>query len=221
MPPLRRHQVAYLCADGWRDVLDREWDADARACLSIWAQRNLPLVVTRQRVPRDGADAPVSLGLSAPAAFDRRLLALQVAPSRISWFREFPRIDEALSLVPPRARPRIDALGRELAELGVKAHAYGSLGWQFLTGMTYLHRRSDLDVWLAVDDAGHADAAARAMQRHAPADPRLDGELLFVDGAAVAWREWLAWREGACRALLVKRLDGAAIEASFQEQVAA
>jgi hypothetical protein len=38
--------------------------------------------------------------------------------------------------------------------------------------------------------------------------PRLDGELLWPDGAAVAWREWAAWRAGQVGALLVRRIDG-------------
>jgi phosphoribosyl-dephospho-CoA transferase len=40
---------------------------------------------------------------------------------------------------------------------------------------------------------------------------RLDGELVFPDGAAVAWREWHACRGGRTRRLLVKRLDGATL----------
>ena len=43
------------------------------------------------------------------------------------------------------------------------------------------------------------------------AEPRLDGELRFPDGAAVAWREWEAWRAGRSRAVLVKRLDGCSL----------
>lgn len=216
MPPLRRHQLAHLSAAGWQEVLAHDWDEELRSCLMVWAQHNLPLVVTRQRVPREGEDAPISLGLCTPALWHRRLLALQVRPSRISWFREFPLLAEALHELPRRARPSLEALGRALAALGVKAHAYGSAGWQALTGMKYLHAHSDIDLWLAVDDADQADATARALLRHAPREPRLDGELLFTDGSAVAWREWLAWRDGACRSLLVKRLDGVAIEGSAQ-----
>jgi phosphoribosyl-dephospho-CoA transferase len=56
-----------------------------------------------------------------------------------------------------------------------------------------------------------ADAAA-ALLRSFPCElPRLDGELVFDDGAAVAWREWLAWRAGRALALLVKRIDGSSL----------
>jgi hypothetical protein len=42
--------------------------------------------------------------------------------------------------------------------------------------------------------------------------PRLDGEMLFPDGAAIAWREWVAHREGRTAQVLVKRLRGVAME---------
>lgn len=213
MPPLHRHQLAHLSAAGWREVLERDWDDELRACLALWAERSFPLVVTRQRVPRHAEDAPVSLGLAAPLQWGRRLLALELPPSRIAWFGEFPCLAEALQQLPRRARPGVAALGQALAGLGVSARAYGSVAWQHVTGMRYVHRRSDFDVWLAVEGPEQADAAARAMLQHLPAGaPRLDGELLFLDGSAVAWREWLAWRAGSCRSLLVKRLDGVAIE---------
>jgi len=44
------------------------------------------------------------------------------------------------------------------------------------------------------------------------AGPRLDGELVFPDGAAIAWREWVAHREGRAAQVLVKRLRGVALE---------
>lgn len=161
---------------------------------------------------RENDQAPVSLGLSAPTQCNRRRVALQVSPSRIAWFGEFPLLAEAVQQLPRTARPGLEALCRGLTALGVKARAYGSVGWQHMTGLKYLHERSDLDLWLAVGDVGQADAAANVLLRHAPTGPRLDGELVFTDGSAVAWREWLAWRAGTCRSLLVKRLNGASIE---------
>lgn len=214
MPPLRRHLLAFLSTDGWREVLARPWDDQARDCLAHWAALRLPLVVTRQRVPRPTADAPLSLGLSAPERWGRRLLALQLAPAGIAWFEEFPLLQEALPELPRSARAALQDLAAELAGLGVRARAYGSVGWQRVTGLPYLHERSDLDLWLAVDEAEQADAAAAALQRCAPTGLRLDGELMFADGSAVAWREWTAWRHGAYRTLLVKRLHGAALERS-------
>ena len=42
--------------------------------------------------------------------------------------------------------------------------------------------------------------------------PRVDGELVFPRGEAVAWREWLQWRRGEVDSVMVKRLHGVALE---------
>jgi len=192
---LHRHQLALLADAGWQRLLARDWDAQARACLAHWAARRLPMVVTQQRDPE-----LVALGLPAPQRWGRRRIALAVPRAQIAWFDEFP---EASAL--PRLRP----LHRALKSLGITARVYGSQGWRLITGMPdHVRDGSDLDLWLAVEDESQADEAA-ALLAAAPAHgPRLDGELVFPDGSAVAWREWLAWRAGAARHLLIKTLDG-------------
>jgi phosphoribosyl-dephospho-CoA transferase len=269
MPPLRRHQLAHLSAAGWSEVLSRRWDATARECLHHWAQRRLPLVVTRgmdhprsafgglagrarpgtvwplarheqsagtvrvRARPPQGGDTGgpakpdprcllgcvgscdgdiVALGLPAPQAWARRRIALQVPCDTIAWLDEFPRAADVLRLLPAHARRPVHELLEGLASLGVQARVYGSHGWQLISGQRYLHADSDLDLWLTVQDPLQADAAAHRLQSMSLARPRLDGELVFVDGAAVAWREWATWRAGRTRGLLVKRLSGATIE---------
>jgi phosphoribosyl-dephospho-CoA transferase len=208
MPPLRRHQLAYLSAPGWRAVLARDWDAQAREVLRHWAAQGLPLVVTRQHLPRLTREAPVALGLAAPASWGRRAIALQVAPGEIAWLSEFPALGEPFGALPRGLRASLQRLGDGLRRQGLRGRVYGSAGWQQLTGLSYLHERSDLDLWLRVEGAAQADRAAACLQQ-TQIGPRLDGELMFPDGSAVAWREWADWREGRCRQLLVKQIDRA------------
>lgn len=207
--PLRRHQLAHLCADAWTQVLAREWDAEARACLDHWASHRLPLVVTRQAATGDAAG--IALGLPAPTAWGRRRLALQVPRTAIVCFGEFPRAAQVRSLLPRHAQPAWRALTASLAACRAPARVYGSHGWQQLSGLRYLRPGSDVDLWIAVDDAAHADTVASLLQGFAARRPRLDGELVFDDGSAVHWREWLAWRSGQAHGVLVKRLNGAAL----------
>ena len=195
--PLHRYQLARLAHPGWQRVLAREWDPQARECLAHWSAHDLPLVVTRQPAARVGCDA-IALGLAAPGRWGRRRLALTIARGDVRSFSEFPRADEVL---PP-------ALSRALTVEGTVVRVHGSHGWQHLTGLDHVRATSDIDLWIAVDGAAPADAMARRLQSLADAAPRLDGELVFPDGSAVAWREWLAWRDGHAGAVLVKRLDG-------------
>ena len=217
MTPLRRHQLAYLSADGWSAVRAREWDAEACACLRYWDSSRLPLVVTRQL----GDESVVALGLPAPVVWNRRRIALQVPRESVVYFDAFPRAAEVLTLLSREARTPWRALMGALAVLDAPARVYGGYGWQKLTGLRYLHADSDLDLWVAVDDAAHADAVAACLAAFAVPRLRLDGELVFGDGSAVHWREWAAWRAGQARRLLVKRLDGAVLASpGFQAEAA-
>lgn len=211
MPPLRRHQLAYLQEPAWQDVLTQAWDEQARDCLQHWSRNGLPLVVTRQPAPLQ-RDGQVMLGLPAPAAWGRRALSLQLPLSQLGWLDEFPEVSRVLPLLPARARRAVQALAARLAADGLRARAYGSFGWQCVNRLQYVHARSDLDLWLAVEDEAQADLAATHLQAAGTGGLRIDGELMFPDGAAVAWREWAAWRGGRAGGVLVKRLCSVGVE---------
>jgi phosphoribosyl-dephospho-CoA transferase len=208
--PLHRHQLAVLTPAGWHALLARAWDAQARECLSHWSAHRLPLVVTRQpaELVEQGA---IALGLPAPCRWARRRFALQVPYAQVLYFDEFPRAEQVSRQLRHRIRRPWQALCAGLQACGVLARVHGSFGWQQLTGLDHVRSSSDLDLWIAVSDAPQADAVAQLLDAFPDARPRLDGELVFPDGAAVAWREWLAWRAGRARSLLVKRLEGCSL----------
>lgn len=211
MESLRRHRLARLSNEGWATVLDRPWDAQARECLAHWAAHQWPLVVTRQ--PLDaGACGLIAMGLPAPTRWARRRLALQVPRSSVTGFEEFPLLVDVLPLLPLPARVAAGKLQAALADCGATPYVYGSFGWQALSGLDHVRPGSDLDVWVAVDDAAHADAVAARLRCFGAERPRLDGELMFADGTAVAWREWSDWRAARTRSVMVKRLTGTALQ---------
>ncbi|WAC73751.1 malonate decarboxylase holo-[acyl-carrier-protein] synthase [Roseateles sp. SL47] len=207
MVPLHRHQIAWLSDDGWRRVLGRCWEGDAQECVEHWAKRRLPLVVTRQ--PEYLSEGCLALGLSAPARWSRRRLMLQVPRSEVAYFDEFPLLDRIAPQLPGTARASAIALAEALAREGITTRAYGSFGWQAMTGLAYARAGSDLDLWMNVSGTAEADAAVTCLAGWS-GSVRLDGELVFPGEGAVAWREWQAWREGRTRGLLVKRLHGVA-----------
>jgi len=211
MVSLRRHQLARLSESGWTTVLRRPWDSQARDCLSHWATHRLPLVVTRQ--PAEvAADGCMTLGLPSPSRWGRRRLALQVPHSAVLGFDEFPPLAEVQALLPPAARGAVRDLLDGLGACDATARVFGSYGWQAISGLDHVRKDSDLDLSVGVDGAVQADAAAHALQSFDAARPRLDGELLFRDGAAVAWREWIEWRAARAMAVMVKRLHGVSLQ---------
>jgi phosphoribosyl-dephospho-CoA transferase len=207
---LRRHQLVRLTSAGWSTILLRTWDEQARACLTHWATHRLPLVVTRQS-PDAVDDGGIALGLPSPARWDRRRLSLQVPHAAVLRFDEFPRLLEVQRLLPPSGQRPARKLLEALDTCGATARVFGSYGWQAITDLAHVRPESDLDLWVAVDGMKQADAVAHALQSFSATKPQLDGELVFGDGAAVAWREWIEWRAGRARAVMVKRLDGVAL----------
>ena len=219
---LRRHRLAYLHPSAWREITRRGWDPVARECLSHWTDRGLPLVVTRQ----SSADGGIALGVSAPMIWERRRLSLRAPRNAIERLDDFPLAHAALANLPPASRAALERLLPSLDSIGVQARIYGSHGWQLLTNLPYLHPLSDLDLWIGVGDAACADAVATALcaSPSRPDEPRLDGELVWPDGRAVAWREWAAWRSTGMRGpVLAKRFDAVALEeaAAFGASAAA
>lgn len=212
MMPLHRHQIAWLGDGGWRNVLDRDWDAQARSCLAHWAAKRLPLVVTRQA--NRAAEGAIALGLAAPNRWGRRRLALCVPRSDVLYFDEFAQAERLLGLLPVAMRPAWTSVCGKLKAAGLVARVYGSYGWQLLSGLQHVGPGSDIDLWLSVSDLDQADRAVACLESFDSAQLRLDGELVFGDGGAVAWREWSAWRNGRVKALLVKSIDGSALEHS-------
>jgi len=114
--------------------------------------------------------------------------------------------------LPLALRPRWAELNAALGTVGVQPRVHGSYGWQRLTGLRYLLPASDIDLLLAVAGPEAADEAAGLLDAFQWAGPRVDGELIFPDGSAVAWREWMQWRRGAVDRILVKRLHGVVLE---------
>lgn len=229
MKPLRRHGLVWLDEYAWFRVLATAASAsDALQvpstqtldCLSHWAQHCWPLVVTRQDGAPDAGDAAgasvadgvLALGLSAPARCGRHAIAVSASLRGVMRHGAFPRAGELLTALPAAAQAGWARLCERLDRLDVVARVYGSHGWQQLTGLDYVHARSDIDLLVEVSSAAQADQAAALLLAAAAGPLRIDGELAFEDGAAVAWREWLRFRSGQTDRILVKRLTGASLE---------
>lgn len=211
---LQRHQLVRLTSNGWAGVQSGDREPLAQAALAHWAAHDLPLVVTRQCGGDSGGQ--IALGLPAPTCWGRLRLALSVPAAALRDPHGFPAPAAITPLLAPEVRGAWTALAERLATLGVAPQVYGGHGWQAITGLRYLRDGSDLDLWLPVRDAAQADAVAAVLGDAAWRGPRLDGELGFPDGAAVAWREWRQWRAGQVEAVLVKRLDSVRLERDAQ-----
>ncbi len=221
----RRHQLVWLDDEGWQSALapppPARRDLQALDCLRHWARHGLPLVVTRQPSTAaavsagGGVDPPpalLSVGLAAPARWQRLRLALEVPTSAVRRVGVFPSAAAVSAALPAAVHAAWSRLCAGFDRLAITARVYGSHGWQQISGLDHVHDGSDIDLAVAVAGMAQADAAVALLLRCGFETPRIDGELVFDDGAAVAWREWALWRAGEVDRVLVKRLHGAAIE---------
>lgn len=199
MKSLIRNDLVWIDALAWQQIEARDWDVQAREILAHWRSCSLPFVVCRQRV--DVSDHEICLGLPAPSLWGRRRLALQVLPDDVKELGSFPTLMQVAQA--NHWGPAADTLKSALLHCGTDTRVYGSHGWQFLTGLNYLHDESDIDLTIQVRDF---ETACKVVQQLAATQlpRRLDGEIVFVGGQAVAWRELNQLLEGQVAQVMVK-----------------
>ena len=199
MDTLTRNQLVRLDPAGWAQIETRIWDEQAQAILAHWRDQRLPLVVCRHRpeIPPD----QLCVGLPAPQQWSRRRLALTVSLAHVTAHDNFPAL---LPVAQAHAWGAAAlALSAELAVLGVQAHVYGSHGWQWLTGLAYVHEASDLDLSISVNSLAQATAVVKQLASTA-LHCRIDGEIVFSQGQSIAWRELQQLLQGQTSQVLVK-----------------
>ncbi|MHC1669667.1 malonate decarboxylase holo-[acyl-carrier-protein] synthase [Stenotrophomonas sp. PSU-St15] len=197
---LTRHTLVWLSAHA-------DWRADVAAQeprLAAWFAQGLPAMVARRAA--DDPDSRLRLGVPLPPGEGKQRLALRVPLQDVQRRQAPPALSDILAA---GVCPAWQAPLHALATLA-PARVFGAFAWQHVTGLPYVHDRSDIDLLWEVPDAARADALVTRLRAWEAQHPqRVDGELCLARGAAVNWREYA----GSSRQLLVKRLDGAALEA--------
>lgn len=205
--PWSRHELLRIAPPLWRRALASRPELAAKPLVTSWADRGWPVIVRRRMV--DERQDAVPVGVPLPQAAGKLRIALTV-PDAAVLERSAP---PPLSMV-KRAADRtwwnaIDALVALGARLAVTPASFGSLLWEYRTGLSYLSDQSDLDVlWYAHRrcDLDSLLAGIAGIERTAPM--RIDGEIVFADGDAVNWRELRAALDGETSgAVLVKSID--------------
>ena len=217
MTELQRNQLVWLNQAGWQQVQARAWDAQTKSLLQHWHSEKLPLVVCRQRVAE--STHSISLGLPAPLQWERRKLALELPVDCIARSGAFPQLRH-IALSPADAAQVHDLLLHTDA-LQVDVQVYGSFAWQHLSGLACVRASSDLDLLAQVPDLDMAGQMVWLLQG-LQLECRVDGELVFPGGWAVAWREYAQLIGGKVEQVLVKHRNGvqllgmAALRARFR-----
>jgi phosphoribosyl-dephospho-CoA transferase len=185
--PLRRHQLVRIHPAAWDALLASRVDLSDEPLLREWVRNGWPLIVRRPMLDEVGG---LSLGLPLPPSAGKQRIAVQLQSDDVLSVGSLPSLHSVMQASPNAWLPCLRELDGFAKTYGVQAGVFGSLAWQWLTGLHYLGSNSDIDIaWTLpsrdriepfLDDL--ADIESRAPMR-------LDGELIRHDGTGVNWRE--------------------------------
>jgi phosphoribosyl-dephospho-CoA transferase len=189
---LARHMRVWPTAFAWASMADSARDATARAALGLWSARGWPLVVRR---PDDGesfcADKNISVGLALPPALGKGRLKFKITSDGVKAHAGPLALDDVVAAMEPAWQRALGPLARDAASARVMLRVFGSAAWQTQTGLVYLHEQSDIDVLVEPANRDELDTALALFECfERKTRVRLDGEIVFPGGDAVAWREW-------------------------------
>lgn len=185
--PLQRHQLVRLKPASWSELLHARDDLAGEALLQGWVDCGWPLIARR---PLPGEAGGYALGLPLPPSAGKRRIAVNVRREDIDTVSSLPRLLETIHSAPASWENTIYRLNALAERRAIEARVFGSLAWQWLTGLRYLAPGSDLDIVWTLPQREHINAfLAELAEIETQAPVRLDGELIRVDGAGVNWRE--------------------------------
>jgi phosphoribosyl-dephospho-CoA transferase len=154
---LARHDLCWLSCDQRKALLaTKVYSVDRRSSLSgseilsaqeallAWTDMGRPLIVTRQ--PTDVPPNCCRLALCAPHGTAPRSIAVEVAVELIKRVAPPALLRDVIDAAPAIWQKSLRGVERAQAEVGLEARVFGSFGWQALTGLNYLHGKSDLDL---------------------------------------------------------------------------
>ena len=189
-----RHDLVWLTSRGWERVRAGA-PVEAADALDLWRDGGWPAVVRRAETglppnelaigfalpprrpgdPKGGKGGKLRVGCRVDLAdIGRRTRALPLLA--------------ALDAAPVAWQAGLAALEREAAQAGIAVAVYGSVALEALTGQRYLSASSDIDLLLRPLNRAQLMEGLALLARHAATLP-LDGEVVFADGRAVAWKE--------------------------------
>ena len=217
-PPrwLRRHRLLWIAPAHHAAVGAQIPDTSLRDTIANWLAAGWPVIVCQQLHARVGPLAQVAVGMPLPLAQGKRRVALAVAPEWIARALAPPLLRDVIPRLPEFRQAGLLELIQRADAIDLALHAYGSIAWEALTGRTYLTSESDVDLlWQPSTREQLAASIAMLGAWEMESGVRVDGEILFGDDDAVAWREWMGGvrrRENPSTRVLVKAVSGPRLE---------
>jgi phosphoribosyl-dephospho-CoA transferase len=185
----QRHDLVRIDEAHWQALVAMEGESTRTCWLREWMARGWPVIVRRD----DGKSGPdsVAVGVPLPRSCGKLRVALHVPRMAVAARLPPLLLADCRHTAPGRWDTVLDQLEALSDATATVPGVCGSLLWQHLTGLEYLHDASDIDVLWRVRSLSQALAIADALpgieQR---TGIRVDGEILSARGWGVHWREF-------------------------------
>jgi phosphoribosyl-dephospho-CoA transferase len=203
-----RHDLVAISDLGWQRARSTA-PAYCRDMIDMWRKSDWPAIV--RRADADLLPDQLSVGIAMPPCpidGSKMRIGLRVAQSEVRMVLPPLPITQVIVAAPEAWRPLLAALEREATVQGLALRVYGSLALQALTRQPYLTAASDIDVLLYPVTPVQLQRGLELLNFYASSLP-LDGEIVFPQGQAVAWKELsAALRATSGRRVLVKEMHG-------------
>ena len=166
-------------------------DPATRAALDLWSAREWPFIVRRNENAEPQPDDMIAVGLPLPPSLGKRRFQFRLPRDRVAAHAPPLTLDEVMARLPSTFSRALAPLARAAVRERIVLRVFGSAAWEAETGLEYLRAQSDLDL-LAQPTTGAQLTSILALLERAQlrVATRLDGEIVFPGGDAVAWREW-------------------------------
>jgi phosphoribosyl-dephospho-CoA transferase len=174
-----------------------------------WRARDWPAIARRHEVGI--AEDRICVGIAAPPREDgaRPRIPLAIPRDAVARTTAPLPLDRVKSILPTRWHDGMTTLLQEASHLNITLRVYGSASWQFITGQSYVRNSSDIDILCYPRTQEQLNRIVDLLDSTADQLP-LDGEVVFPNMEAVAWKEWQAARySNDGRLVLVKGGDKA------------
>ncbi|MDQ2184028.1 malonate decarboxylase holo-[acyl-carrier-protein] synthase [Alcaligenaceae bacterium A4P071] len=188
----RRHTLIHPRREAWMRLMDARPELAAQPLVRDWVAHGWPLIARR---PSAHERRGIAVGLPLPPLAGKARIALMLEHNDIVRTEALPMLAATIDTAPAAWRSSLHALVATAAAHQVAVRVFGSLAWQYLTGLTYLSATSDVDLAWCAPSHDRLDPVLRAIDEIERAAPMgVDGEIVLRDGAAANWRELLDHR---------------------------
>jgi len=190
-----RHDLFRIDASHWQALASMQSEGTRTFWLRKWESQDWPVIVRRD----DGESSPdiVAVGVPLPPSCGKLRIALHVPAVAMGERLSPVLLPECRHAAPQHWGAVLDQLEALGDATEIAPGVCGSLLWQHLTGLAYLHDASDIDVLWRVTSLSQAHTIADALPEiERRTGMRVDGEILSAHGWGVHWREFATQAPG-------------------------